>query len=100
MAYSPITTTEITVGKPTKRSLWQKLKDNFDYLFGQTTPGGLLNGSFEYDSDGDGIPDNWTTGHGTSTRAAHQAFIQPTRNTARNRTTSRIPAGLEMAAGT
>lgn len=60
MAYNPITTAEIAVGKPTKRSLWQKLKDNFDYLFGQTTPGGLLNGSFEYDSDADGIPDNWT----------------------------------------
>jgi hypothetical protein len=36
------------------------VKDNFDYLFGQTTPGGLLNGSFEYDTDADGIPDNWT----------------------------------------
>lgn len=60
MAYDPITTTEITVGKATKRSLWQKVKDNFDYLFGQTTPGGLLNGSFEYDTDSDGIPDNWT----------------------------------------
>lgn len=60
MAYNPITTTEISVGKATKRSLWQKIKDNFDYLFGQTTPGGLLNGSFEYDSDADGIPDNWT----------------------------------------
>lgn len=60
MAYNPVTTTEIAVGKATKRSLWQKVKDNFDYLFGQTTPGGLLNGSFEYDTDGDGIPDNWT----------------------------------------
>lgn len=60
MAYDPIIDGDIAVGKPTKRGLWQKVKGNFDFLFGQSNPEGLLNGSFEYDVDGDGIPDNWT----------------------------------------
>ena len=60
MAYDAILDNELTVGKPTKRSLWLKVKGNFDFLFGRSNPEGLLNGSFEYDTDADGIPDNWT----------------------------------------
>lgn len=58
--YEAITDDDLVVGRPAKRSLWQKVKGNFEFLFGQSNPGGLLNGSFEYDADDDGIPDNWT----------------------------------------
>ncbi|MBI5343971.1 MAG: hypothetical protein HZB83_01300 [Deltaproteobacteria bacterium] len=61
MSYNAITTTEIQTGKPSKQSLWQKVKDNFEYFFSSTSgASGIRNGSFEIDSDSDGIPDNWT----------------------------------------
>lgn len=60
MAYEAITDNDIVVGKPTKRSLWQKVKGNFEHLFSIAVEGGLKNGSFETDTDEDGIPDNWT----------------------------------------
>jgi hypothetical protein len=62
MAYNPITSTEIQVKQPVRQELMQKVKDNFDYLYGLAgdTYGNIFNGSFEIDSDNDGIPDGWT----------------------------------------
>ncbi|MEW6115393.1 MAG: hypothetical protein AB1553_00630 [Nitrospirota bacterium] len=64
MAWNPLNDTEIQVGKPVKRTLWQKIKDSLEYLYGQLAPSGadsgVPNGSFEVDSDSDGIPDRWT----------------------------------------
>ncbi|WKZ32920.1 MAG: hypothetical protein QY316_00505 [Thermodesulfobacteriota bacterium] len=60
MAYEAITDNDIVVGRPAKRSLWQKIKGNFEHLFSIAVEGGLKNGSFETDTDEDGIPDNWT----------------------------------------
>ncbi|MBE7415076.1 MAG: hypothetical protein HS130_07580 [Deltaproteobacteria bacterium] len=58
--YEAITDNDIAVGRATRRSLWQKVKGNFEHLFSIAVEGGLKNGSFETDSDNDGIPDNWT----------------------------------------
>ncbi len=64
MSYNALTTTETTAGKPGKQSLFRKIKDNFDYLYSlvmsQSAGAGVPNGSFEIDSDSDGVPDNWT----------------------------------------
>ena len=64
MSYSALTTDETTAGKPGKQSLFRKIKDNFDYLYSliasQSAGAGVPNGSFEIDSDSDGVPDNWT----------------------------------------
>ncbi|MEW5745288.1 MAG: hypothetical protein AB1805_07630 [Nitrospirota bacterium] len=64
MAWNPLTDAEIQVGKPVKKTLWQKLKDSLEYLYGQLAPSSINsaipNGSFEVDSDSDGIPDRWT----------------------------------------
>jgi len=61
MGYNAILSSEVDVGSPGKAELFQKIKDNFDYLY--TMIGGPVevpNGSFEIDTDNDGIPDNWT----------------------------------------
>jgi hypothetical protein len=64
MAYSAFTAGEIAIKQSLKHSLWQKIKDNFDAVYGLTAPGagilGVPNFSMEIDSDADGIPDNWT----------------------------------------
>lgn len=63
MGYSAINSDEIQVGKPVSQPLMQKVKDNFDYLYGKIgvlSSSGLQNPSFEIDSDSDGIPDNWS----------------------------------------
>lgn len=62
MAFTALSNTEIAVGKPITQELMQKIKDNFDYLAGLQDPGlsGVFNGSFENDTDSDGIPDGWT----------------------------------------
>lgn len=58
--WDAIQNSEIEVRKPITQKLMQKVKDNFDYLFGKTSfDAGLLNGSFEIDSDNNGVPDNW-----------------------------------------
>ena len=63
MSWSPILSTEIQVGKPIKQEFGQKVKDNFEYLYGKALyDAGILNGSFEIDADNDGNPDNWTKG--------------------------------------
>jgi len=63
MGYEAINSNEIQVGKPVSQPLMQKIKDNFDYLYGKIgvlPSSGLQNPSFEIDSDNDGIPDNWS----------------------------------------
>jgi hypothetical protein len=62
MAYNPITSAEIQVKQPVRQELMQKVKDNFDYFYGLAgdTYGNVYNGSFEIDSDNDGVPDGWT----------------------------------------
>jgi hypothetical protein len=62
MSYSAITTAEIAVKKPVTNALMTKFKDNFDYLYSEAggAPQLPVNGSFETDTDSDGIPDNWT----------------------------------------
>ncbi len=61
MAYEALTAGEVDVGSPVSSSLLTKIKDNLDYLYGamESAQTGLLNGSFEIDSDHDGKPDNW-----------------------------------------
>jgi len=60
MAFDALTTTEIAVKKAITNPLMTKIKNNFDHLHGQTTSGSKVpNGSFEIDSDADGIPDLW-----------------------------------------
>jgi len=63
MAFTSIPSADIQVGKPVRQSLMQLVKDNFDDLntrMTSLTSGMIPNGSFEVDSDNDGIPDNWT----------------------------------------
>jgi hypothetical protein len=62
MSYKALTTAEIAVKKPVTNALMTKVKGNFDYLYSEAggAPQLPVNGSFETDTDGDGIPDNWT----------------------------------------
>ena len=64
MSYNALLTSEIQVGKPVSNELLQKIKDCLDYLYGAVGSGvgasGVPNGSFEIDSDADGVPDSWT----------------------------------------
>lgn len=63
MAFVTLTDADIAVGKPVKQALMQQIKDNFDDLNTRVTSvveAIVPNGSFEVDSDADGIPDNWT----------------------------------------
>jgi len=60
MSYQAITTDEISGDKPGTDGLFQKIKDNFDYLY--ALAGDVIdvpNGTLEIDADGDGVPDNW-----------------------------------------
>lgn len=70
MGFVALTDAEIAPDKPVSNDLLKKVKDNFDdhearILSGSGGGGSggigeVLNGSFESDSDLDGIPDNWT----------------------------------------
>jgi hypothetical protein len=63
MAFISIPSADIAVGKPVKQSLMANIKDNFDDLNTRITSAIeaiVPNGSFEVDSDSDGIPDNWS----------------------------------------
>src|SRR4030067_3423019 len=65
MGFTAITQAEIAAGQPVTQALWQKVKDNDDYLYSQigaggSGEGGIPNGSFEIDADQDGGPDGWT----------------------------------------
>jgi len=65
MEYEAITETEIQAGKPVTGpgGFGDKVKKDLDYLYGQlgsTEARGIPNGSFEIDSDADGVPDGWT----------------------------------------
>ena len=67
MAYIAITLAEIQVDQPIVgddgAGFARKVKDNLDYLYGHlgtaSAGSGVPNGSFEIDSDADGIPDTW-----------------------------------------
>lgn len=67
MSFIPITDDEIQVGKPVfgPTGFGQKVKDNFDFLFGQIATlesGQVLNGSFELEDEASpGLPSNWDT---------------------------------------
>lgn len=64
MAYITIPDADIQVGRPLKQSIFQKIKDNFDSIQGNVATAiesaMVQNGSFEIDSNEDGIPDGWT----------------------------------------
>ncbi|GAB4247937.1 MAG: hypothetical protein OHK0028_24790 [Deltaproteobacteria bacterium] len=69
MGFMALTEAEIAPGKPVSNDLLKKVKDNFDDHEARISAGGgagigsigeVLNGSFESDSDADGVPDNWT----------------------------------------
>ena len=61
MAFNSIPSAWITVKKAVAVQFGQYCKDNFDYLYSKIFGGGSEppNGSFEIDSDSDGMPDNW-----------------------------------------
>lgn len=83
MAYTSLTTAETASGKPLLQALARKIKDDLDYLYGLSASMGSIvipNGSFEIDSDADGIPDLWAknlyaggTGAFYTTAPAHGA---------------------------
>lgn len=55
-----ITTAEIGSGRAVTQPLKTKIKDWIDYLYGQSISASKVpNGSFEIDSDADGVPDQW-----------------------------------------
>jgi hypothetical protein len=69
MAFLALTDQEIAPDKAVTTDLLKKVKDNFDDHEARIGAGGggsgggigvVLNGSFETDSDADGVPDNWT----------------------------------------
>lgn len=63
MPFDSIPQSWIDVGLAAVRKLFQRIKDNQDYLYGQLgtqAAGELLNASLEVDSDADGEPDGWT----------------------------------------
>lgn len=64
MSFVSINSADIQVGKPIKQALMQTIKDNEDWLYGNTNAVStqVRNGSFEIDSDADGVPDGWTKG--------------------------------------
>jgi hypothetical protein len=61
MAYTAFTTAMVQVGKFFTQTFAQRIKDNFDFLYGQSaSTGALTNGSFEIDADADNVADGWT----------------------------------------
>lgn len=63
MAFNSLPQAWVNSGKFAIQSLWQYIKDNFDWFYsilGGLSVGGVVNASFEIDSDSDGVPDNWT----------------------------------------
>jgi len=61
MSFSALTAAEVAQDAFITTTLMNKIKDNFDYLYGQFSQvPDVPNGSFENDADSDGTPDNWT----------------------------------------
>jgi hypothetical protein len=85
MAWNAITTAEIASGKPVcgPTGFGTKVRDCLNWLYGvigSASVIGIPNGSFEIDSDSDGVPDSWTkslyaggTGGFYTTSPAHGA---------------------------
>lgn len=60
MAYDALTTAECAANTPLTTTTMQKVKGNFEYLYGnQAAPSDIPNGSFQIDSDADSLPDGW-----------------------------------------
>jgi hypothetical protein len=60
--FTALTVAEIAQGKFIHADLMSKIKDNLDYLYGMASGGQgpqVINGSFDIDSDSDGLPDSW-----------------------------------------
>jgi hypothetical protein len=89
MAFVSLQTTAIATDKFLTNETMTYVKDDLDYLYGHSLSAvGIINGSFEIDSDLDGTPDSWTVSLYpggsfvlTSTVSAHGAkaasFIHP-----------------------
>ncbi len=63
MAFEAITLAEVQPGEPLTNDVMEKIKYNFDYLYGLLGATGVIgvpNQSFEIDADEDGVPDQWT----------------------------------------
>ncbi len=64
MAWDPLSLTDLQSGKPVKaQGFAQKIYNCLNYLYGiigALSSTGMPNGSFEIDSDSNGVPDNWT----------------------------------------
>lgn len=79
MPFVSIDSADIQVKKPLTQGLMQKIKDSLDFLYGQlgfVSSESVANGSFQLDTDGDGIPNEWTRnlyagGSGGVTSADH-----------------------------
>ena len=79
MPYTAIT--KPSVGDPTKKTAFaDAVVDNLDYLNSQLTytTGGtrILNGSFEQDTDADGVPDGWAKTLFTGGSSTHDTTDQ------------------------
>ena len=65
MAFNPINERDILPGRPSSSiDLWDKVKNNFDYLHGYQGSGTsgdnlIINPSFEIDADNNLLPDSW-----------------------------------------
>lgn len=60
--FTSIPTADIQVDEPLRQEVMQYIKDNFDILYNSINGVTLevQNGSFEFDGDGDGVPEGWT----------------------------------------
>jgi len=61
MAWDALTDAETAAGQAVTQSLMRKVKDNFDFFYGQSASSNTIpNGSYEIDADADGEPDSWS----------------------------------------
>ncbi len=64
MAFEPLTEEEIQPDRFAKNEVFEKIRNDLNYLYEQMNPGfSLRNPQFELDVDADGIPDGWTVSY-------------------------------------